>query len=237
MKPLPVLLLMVLALGCAPKSQLDLNQRVEPIAEPSDFDIVQQTWQARHRLVTADESGRLRRVPMLHAPSYDPTWREMFDALGRIAGGWRPGGVRRVVFVGRGEDRGFAIEAGSPFVRRESGDGVMLTAPGAGVAINVRRLGDFSAASADRIAAELALTEAQQIDPAATAGDITIERLATYDAAHWQQLDATSGNAWRHWVVTEQGRAYLVRVVQRVPESTDLPPIVLVVLDSFRVTR
>ena len=231
------LLLLVSLAGCARGVDFDLSQRIDPVSQPRAFDVLQQTWQARQNVTVADETGVLGKAEVgpLHPPGYRPTWGETLDALARAAGGsWRPGGPRRAVVTPRaGGGLGFELEAGPPFVRRDLGDRVAWVADGVPIVVTVRRLGDYSGTDPATIRRANALLAARLADPDAAENSLSDAELAGYPAVYWEKIDAPS--AWRQWSLAESGRAYVITAAHRLPETTDMPAIVRVMLDSFRL--
>ena len=215
-------LLPLLVAGCGSASTIELGDRVPPIDQAVPGDLLTQRWANRHRVEVAGIDSA-RPVGPLHPAGYQPTWRETFDATARQRGvGWRTAGTRRVVLDAEPAPLGFTIDGGPPVRRIDAGNRAKFSVEGVPVALVVERLGDVSGID-DEAARRMTLPDGE---PAT---------LGPYPALMTEVLNADTNAALRTWAVSEGGRRFKITAAQRLPETTDLPTIFEVMLDSFRV--
>jgi hypothetical protein len=175
---------------------------------------------------------------------YKPTWRELFDTIGRqTKSSWKYDASRSVwVFGAPPQPLGFEVRVSKGWKVHDEGLYVGYQPATAPVGMDIYMLGGYSAGShADetalfgRVREALAVQFASNFKKGVSGRDMKEVAVGDLSALYFQAA-APTGIIWRQWVAVESGRAFAIVSAIRPEQERDILPDVLKMVASFRVS-
>jgi len=188
-------------------------------------------------LIAADEQEILEtKIQAVFEENYRPTFRELFDSIGRqTRSSWSYSVKRKAWFFSKpAPPLPFSMPAAEKWNVEDRGLTVLYKAPGLPVGLEVYVLGRYSADNAEEAAAlargardACALNFSRIIKKDARLEDMSKTTLAKNEALYFEFPAPRAGHIWRQWAVaTRENRIFvLVSVIPRERDEELLPQI------------
>ena len=176
--------------------------------------------------------------------NYEPTRRELFDAIARQTGSrWAYDGERGFwVFAEPPMPPPYTLDLAEGWRVEDRGIYTFYGPPDAPVGMDIYTLGGYSADDPgaerrlyDRVRERLSLRTARRFAPDATADMMERVRVGPHEALFFEQPQTPGGAAWRQWAIVDEGQAVLVVSAVRPEHQTAVLPDVRAMVESFRL--
>ena len=173
------------------------------------------------------------RVQVPFAGGYAPTWRELFDALGRATQtNWSYNADKRSwIFAAPASALPYTLKLASNWTQEDQGGFLMCKPALAPVGMDIYYMGTYSfeknaEKSLRRIRDEVAMTFASRLNKDVDSGDMKKVNIDGSEALYFETPTPRPGVTWRQWVLVKNGLALaIVSAIDAANEKAILPDI------------
>jgi hypothetical protein len=177
---------------------------------------------------------------------YKPTWRELFDAIGRqTKSTWKYYAARDFwVFSKPAADLPYKIELADKWQADDRGLYLSYHPEIAPVGMDIYMMGTYSVSEGDdkpelykKVRDALALQFASAFKKDVTVKEMEDVKIEDLNALHFKINAPATGVAWRQWVIVDSGKAFVIVSAIKPEDEKKILPDVERMVKSFKILK